>query len=148
VWQDSKPHFRVSDPARLRERLSESSRKWTQPDQEDQNTLIDMQPIGMVEHLGTEAHQQISQPIEFENRVQHGADAISCPTPVEHPQAPAATIEGYLGGKTQPALFWQLQPAFLDLVGRFRGSNRIDTIHQPRPEERAPKSGLPDFGNQ
>jgi hypothetical protein len=31
-------------------------------------------------------------------------------------------------------------------VGRFRGSNRIDTIHQPRAEERAPKSGLPDFG--
>ena len=33
-------------------------------------------------------------------------------------------------------------------VSRFRGSNHIDTINQPRPEERAPKSGLPDFGNR
>jgi hypothetical protein len=29
---------------------------------------------------------------------------------------------------------------------RFRGSNHIDIAIQPRPEERAPKSGLPDFG--
>ena len=31
-------------------------------------------------------------------------------------------------------------------VNRFRGSNHIDSINRPRPEERAPKSGLPDFG--
>jgi hypothetical protein len=36
--------------------------------------------------------------------------------------------------------------ARLDLVGHFQGSNDIDTIHRPRPDERAPKSGLPDFG--
>jgi hypothetical protein len=34
----------------------------------------------------------------------------------------------------------------LKLVPRFPGSNHIDIINQPRPEERAPKSGLPDFG--
>src|ERR1700722_7264415 len=32
------------------------------------------------------------------------------------------------------------------LVHRFRGSNHIDIVNQPRPEERAPRSGLPDFG--
>src|SRR5258705_6812468 len=35
-----------------------------------------------------------------------------------------------------------------DLVQRFHGTNHIDFIPQPRPEERAPKSGLLDFGNQ
>src|SRR5712664_4558715 len=34
-----------------------------------------------------------------------------------------------------------------DLVQRFHGTNHIDFIPQPRPEESAPKSGLPDFGN-
>jgi hypothetical protein len=31
-------------------------------------------------------------------------------------------------------------------VQRFQLQNHIDIIDQPRPEERAPKSGLPDFG--
>jgi hypothetical protein len=70
----------------------------------------------MVEHPGTEAHHQISQWIEFGSRVQHGADAINSPTPVEHPQAPAVAIERNLGGETHPAPIWQLQPAVIDLV--------------------------------
>jgi hypothetical protein len=63
---------------------------------------LDMQPMRMVEHPGTEAHQQISQWAEFGNRVQHGADAIDSPTPVEHPQALAIAIEHNLGGETHP----------------------------------------------
>src|SRR5713226_117416 len=78
--------------------------------------MIDMQPMRMVEHPGTEAHHQISQWIEFGNRVQHGADAIDSPTPVEHPQAPAVAIERYFGGETHPAPILQLQPAVIDLV--------------------------------
>jgi hypothetical protein len=31
------------------------------------------------------------------------------------------------------------------LIHRFRGSKHIDIISEPRPEERAPRSGLPDF---
>jgi hypothetical protein len=83
---------------------------------------IDVQPMRMVEHRDTEAHQPISRQIEFQNRVQHGADAISCPTPVEHPQAHAVTIEGNLGGETklrpsgncsQPSSTWyELKAAF------------------------------------
>src|SRR5713101_8171689 len=39
-------------------------------------------------------------------------------------------------------------PAKRGLAQRFDSKNHVDIIHQPRPEERAPKSGLPDFGNQ
>jgi hypothetical protein len=35
----------------------------------------------------------------------------------------------------------------IDRAQRFCDTNGIDIIPQPRPEERAPKSGLPDFGN-
>src|SRR5713101_5688801 len=38
-------------------------------------------------------------------------------------------------------------PAKRGLAQRFDSKNHVDILHQPRPEERAPKSGLPDFGN-
>jgi hypothetical protein len=38
--------------------------------------------------------------------------------------------------------------ADLAVLHRFRSLNHIDITDRPRPEERAPKSGLPDFGNQ
>ena len=36
--------------------------------------MIDVQPVRMVEHPGTEAHDQISQPIKFGDRVELGAE--------------------------------------------------------------------------
>jgi len=42
---------------------------------------------------------------------------------------------------------WALSLKRNDLIERFRGSNHIDVIRQPRREEPAPKSGLLDFGN-
>src|SRR5215813_5478842 len=77
---------------------------------------IDMQPMRMVKHPGTEAHHQVSQWIELGNRVQHGADAINCTTPVEHPHAPAVAIERNLGGETHPSTVGQIQPAVIDPV--------------------------------
>src|SRR5215470_16496573 len=78
--------------------------------------IIDMQPMRMVEYPGTEAHHQISQWIEFGDRVHRGADAISSPTPVEHPQALAVTIERNLSGEPHPPPVWQIQPAVVDPV--------------------------------
>src|SRR5712671_6523039 len=78
--------------------------------------MIDMHAMRMFEHSGAEAHHQISQWIEFGNRVRHGADAINSPTPVEHPQALAVTIERNLGGEPHPPTVWQIQPAVIEPV--------------------------------
>jgi hypothetical protein len=91
----------------------------------------------MVEHPGTEVHNHISQPIEFGDRVELGADAVASPTPVEHPEAPAVTIEGNLGGKAQTAAFRQLQKAFLEMV-------RVEDwflLSQPVPREQRQHGG-------
>src|SRR5258708_1624359 len=78
--------------------------------------MIDMQPMRMVEHPGTEAHHQNSQWVEFGNRVQHRADAIDSPTPVEHPYALAIAIERNLGGEPHPPPVWHIQPAVIEPV--------------------------------